>query len=188
MSELEKIPLEEATQKQLYFYASSILNIEVGAGSNNTALRAKILQAQPDCTEITAKVESPKAEPEAKAAAKAPASGKAFTTHFRDDPKVLLRIMSTGDSTRAKDVQVACQGDVIMIKRDRDVSIPYRHYLVLNDAVEHVARDTDEINPQTGLPIKEWVDQHSYPFQILAMPTNAEIKAWEARVNKMALA
>lgn len=189
MSEYVNIPLEEATQKQLLFYANSILNLEVGNAANSATLRAKILQAQPDCAQIQAKAD----DQTKKAAAPVPTVSspkvetKKLTAHFQDDPKVKIKIFTDGTGLRPKDVHVGVQGDVIIIQREKEVSIPYRHYLALNDAIEDVARDTDEINPNTGLPIKEWVSQHSYPFQVLAMPSPEAITAWEKRTGSKAL-
>ncbi len=187
------IPLEEASREQLFHFARNVLNIEVGDGANNATIKSKIVQAKPDCTEIMVPADAapataspaPGAGVVAQPAAKQSGS---LTTHFRDDPKVRLQIMRTTEANRAKDVQVAVQGDVFLIRRGETVSVPYRVYLALNDAIEQVARDTDEINPATGLPIKEWVEQHSYPFQVHAMPSSEEIAAWEQRVSGLQLA
>lgn len=189
MSELTNVPLEEATQKQLLFYANSILNLDVGHAANSSTLRAKILRAQPDCTEIKVKADdqAKKAAPAAPTVTSAKVEKKVLTTHYQDDPKVKIKVFTDSSGLRPKDVQIAVQGDVVIIQRDKEVSIPYRHYLALNDAIEDVARDTDEINPNTGLPIKEWVSQHSYPFQVLTMPSREEIAAWERRTGSKAL-
>ena len=189
MSAFKKVPLDSASRDQLFFFARSILNLEVGDGANNATLRAKITQAQPSLTEITVEDSAPTVVSDAEGAAEPSVTNTAkLTTHFRDDPKVRLTIMPTTESTRAKEVQIACQGETIIARRGQELSIPYRHYLVLKDAIERVARDTDELNPQTGLPIKEWVDQQSYPYQVHAMPSPEEIAAWDKRLSSVELA
>lgn len=191
MSETVKIPLDTANRDQLMYYARSILNIEVNDRCNSQTVRAKIQQASPSTTEIAVPANIGNAIHSAEdiaAEADSAEPGRALTTHFRDDPKVELMIQATTEGQRAKDVQLACQGDVLLVKRGARVSIPYRFYIsCLCDGIETVAKDSDEINPQTGLPIKEWVDQHSYPFQIYSLPSDAEIAAWDKRVSGVQL-
>lgn len=188
MSDNVNVNIDTATREQLFYFARSILNIEVGEGANNATLRAKIKQASPGIEEIMAPAVTAVPATE-KPAADAPASNgtRKLTTHFRDDPKVRIAIHESADPARAKEVQVAVQGDVIIMRRGKEVDIPYRHYLALCDAKEQVARDTDEINPATGLPFKEWVEQHSYPFNTLSMPSADEIAAWEKRMANVQL-
>jgi len=189
MSDNIKVPIDQANREQLFYFARQILNIEIGDGANNAQIRAKIAQAAPSVTEITAPPVSavPASEKPAAPADQGSGSNRKLTTHFRDDPKVEIEIMPSADPARAKDVQIPVNGDVIIVQRQKRVSIPYRHYLALDIAREQVARDTDETNPLTGLPFKEWVDQHSYPFQVHSMPSAAEIAAWEARMTGMEL-
>jgi len=189
MSDNVKVNIDTATREQLFYYARSILNIEVNDGVNNATLRAKIQQAAPGTQDITAPAVTSVPATE-KAASKE--TGKAgqdrkLTTHYRDDPKVTIEVHESADPARAKEVQVAVQGDVIIMRRGKRVDIPYRHYLALCDAKEQVARDTDEINPLTGLPFKEWVEQHSYPFNTIAMPSADEVSAWEKRMSNVQL-
>lgn len=181
------ISINDADNAQLLAYGE-MLGLDVRKGMNNATLIARIQQAQPNSDKITvspASVNSvgDKDDVDQKVVKTDAIPGGVAGTHWRYDPKVRLRILPSNDGIRAKDVQIACQGEVMLVRRERDVEIPYRHYLVLNDAIETVARDTDEDNPLTGLPVKEWVQQHSYPFQVLAMPSDEEIAAWAARVS-----
>lgn len=196
------VSIDNASYQQLAHFITS-QNLDIPRGSNAVGLRARIRQGFPDLTEITvpddlsARAEGTAAKP--KNTVLAPAadvgegpsrpsfpSGRA-AQHFRYDPKVRLEVLPSSDPTRAKDVQVAVQGDVILIRRGREVEVPYRFYLALNEAVEQVARDTDQEHPESGLPIKEWVEQKSYPFSIISMPSNAEIDAWHERMAKLEL-
>lgn len=188
MSDNVKIHIDQANREQLFYFARSILNIEVGDGANNATLRGKIQQAAPGLTEITAPAASAvPATEQAPAASTESGKPRKLGTHFRDDPRVEIMIHESADPARAKDVQVSVQGDVIIMRRGTKVAIPYRHYLALNDAKEQVARDTDTINPQTGLPFKEWVEQHSYPFNVYSMPSAEEIAAWNERMSNVQL-
>ncbi|WP_017182280.1 hypothetical protein [Sphingobium xenophagum] len=191
MSDTVSIPLDQARNKALFHYAAVVLGLEVSSGANDTTLRSKILAAAPDTTEI--KVPANVAGPAAPATV-APIAAvenadkpRKLTSHFRDDPRVELTVMGSADKTRAKDVQIAVNGDVVIIQRGKTVDIPYRHFLALRDAVETIGRETDEINPVTGLPIIEWVDQPSYPFSVSKMPSEAEIAAYHARCDDAAI-
>ncbi|WP_226018415.1 hypothetical protein [Novosphingobium sp. FKTRR1] len=212
MTDKITVSIDAATYPQLAWAASNLFNLDIPRGSNAVGLRAKIRQAFPDkeSLEVPAKLKGAADEPEKAPPIAKPgqASGRrtistgevrdvapaaALPTghaamHFQHDPKVEIQILPSSDPTRAKDVQVACQGQVILIRRGTKVKIPYRFYRALDDAIETVARDTDEINPQTGLPVKEWVEQHSYPFSIFSMPSDDEIAAWDKRMSRMQLA
>ena len=99
------------------------------------------------------------------------------------DPKAEITIAQTSDKTRSRDVQVAVNGDVIIVQRGKRVAIPYRFYLALDNAIEKIARDTDEINPQSQMPVKEWVDQPSYSYTTHRLPSDEEIAAWHKRTD-----
>tara|TARA_R110000782_G_scaffold13632_1_gene40137 strand:+ start:44 stop:634 length:591 start_codon:yes stop_codon:yes gene_type:complete len=186
MSDLIKIAVEDADAAQLFYFATHVLGLEVKAGTNGPQLRAKIETAAPGTKEI----EAPPAAVRATAAAPVdPATKKPRIPagragqHYSFDPKVTVRISPTSEQTRPRDVQLAVNGDVVICKRGEPIALPYRHYLALNQAVEMVGRDTGEIHPQTGLPIIEFIEQHSYPFQELEMPSDEEIAAWHVRVD-----
>lgn len=190
---MTKIALDAAELPQLRYYARDVLNLDVAATVNGPTLRAKILQAQPDLTEIDVPDSLVTASPNASAApapvAPVPAQRSAPAgragLHSSHDPKVTLMIHPTQDKTRPKDVQLAVNDHVILIKRGSKVEIPYRHYLALDAAVEDVAVDSDDINPATGLPFKIWQEQHSYPFQVYSQPSQEEVDAWQERTSKI---
>lgn len=194
MSKLVKLPINEATNKQLLYYAQRIVGLEVNKGTNSANIIAKIEEAMPGTTEIDVEAES---ESSADHAPPAPLASAVMATdesipegragaHFRYDPKVIVEVSHTSDKTRAKDVQVSVNGDVIIIKRGQKVSIPYRHYLALRDAIEKVGIETDEINPVTHMPKIEFVDRPSYEFSVIAMPSEEEVAAFHERTNAMA--
>lgn len=182
-----KIPIAEATNAQLLYYAQSILNIDVKAGANTATLVAKIEQAQPDITEISVRAED-SAKPVAVAiapeseAAPAPAIPTGIEgNHWKFDPVVRLKILPASDNFRSREVPIPVGGDLFLAKRNVEIDLPYRFYEALDHAIEMVANDTDEIHPDTQLPIKEYVDQHSYPFFVISEPSPADLAAWRAR-------
>jgi len=208
---MRKIAIETADAKDLRYYAGTILGLEVHKTENAASLRSKIDVARPGLTEIEVEDEAPTSAPTPAAApalATAPgtapgaakpkpvaktADGRVIPSgqaglHPSFDPKVELLVFATSDPTKPKDVQVAVGGETILIQRDKQVRIPYRHYLVLDQSMESVARETGETNPQTGMPMKEWIEQKSYPHQIYGMPSKAEIEEWEKRTANIVMA
>lgn len=181
-----KISIDEADNSQLFYFATNILGIDVKAGANSSTLRAKIEQAAPGTIEITA----PAASAPTQAASPTPAIRKVSGIpdgvaglHYKYDPKVMVRIAKTNEATRSREVQLSVNGDVVILKRGETVPIPYRHFIALQNAIETVGQETDEINPVTNLPIVEFIEQPSYPFQVLDEPSDEEIAAWHARVD-----
>lgn len=193
MTDTVKILLAEATNAQLRYYAEGVLNLEgIKSGQHNAFLMSKIMAVVPP---ETTEIELPKnmallgttAEPVVDLAP-APAGVDGVpdgpeSRHYRYDPKVEVEVQPTNDKTRPRDCYINCNGDVLQLQRGKVVAIPYRHFLVLRDAREMVARDSDEINPLTHMPIKEYVEQPSYPFTVHNMPSREEIAAWHARTD-----
>lgn len=191
---LVKIPINDATNAQLLFYAQQVVGLDVNKGASNAILRGKIEQAQPGTAEID--VESGSLTAEQAPTQNTPVSSDAddgaetipagrLGAHWRYDPKVKVNISQTSDKTRSKDVHIAVNGEVIIVKRGESVSIPYRHYLALRDGVERVGIETDEINPVTHMPIIAWVDRPSYEFSVLSMPSEEEIRAFHERTDDL---
>lgn len=196
MSTLVKISLAEATAAQLRYYANVVLGLEeIKKGTSAANIIGKIHAVSPNLADI--EVPSDLAE-EGPVAAVSPKGVKMAEDgevipvgrpgqHYRFDPKVTLQVNRTNDKKRAKRVFVTCNGDVIEIQRGVPVRIPYRFYLVMLDAKEKVSVEIDEINPVTGLPLREWVEQQSYDFNLIASPSQEEIDTWFARTKDAVL-
>lgn len=190
---MKSIDLDSASNAQLRFVAETILNLDgIKDGQNNATLLAKIRAVHSAPTiMVPAKVaDGEKKQQPAPPIDVAPtpegATPKGLAgAHFRYDPKVEVMILTTADRTRAQDAFITCNGDTIQVKRGARVQIPYRHYVVLQNAIEQVARDTDQIHPLTGLPIKVFQEQPSYPFQLFKLPSDEEIAAWHARTDNI---
>lgn len=192
MSDLMKVKLDEASNPQLRYYCEAILNLDgikpVGQSNSYYIARIKAV-AGDDITEIELPQESVNfAAPRAQAIDVAPTPEGAIPSgiagqHYRYDPKVEVTINETSDKTRARDVQIAVNGEVIIIQRNKRVSIPYRFYLALENAVEKISRETGEINPVTQMPLREWVEQPSYSFTTHRLPSDEEVAAWHKRTD-----
>lgn len=188
------IPIEQATAAQLRAFGEIHLGLEIPRTLNAATALAKIKQADPARTEITIEDPTPAASiasPAQVAAMQAqvplaaePAVLKAggAMIHFTADPKVKLRVQKTGDATRAKDVTIGVNGDVWRLQRGQDVEVPYRVYLALENAKEHQAVETGELNAM-GVAAKEWQEVYSYPFQVIEMPSKEAIAEWHARTD-----
>lgn len=200
MTDTKRIPIEEADLATLKAFAELTLGIEVKTGTNAKQLRGQIQQAMPGVTDVPALAEKPvstwgdpMAKPDMQAAAarraaehaaKVEEAARNYSIHLpQNDPKVTVEFHRTADKSRAPDVTIGCDGYVCRYQRGKRVDIPYRIYLVAKDAIEKQAVDTDEINPITNLPYKEWVDVPSYPMMVHAMPSAEEIAAWHAVVD-----
>lgn len=189
-----KIKFEDATNAQLLYYAESVLGLDgVKKGQQNQFLIGKILSVKPDAEDIEVPPEMADAKealnPEAVVQAQTqkgvplPLPNPGGPLHFMNDPRVVIKVLNSNDGTKPADCFINVNGDVIRIKRGHQVAIPYRHYLALENAKENVARETGEINAQTGMPIMDWSEQPSYPFSVLEMPSEDEIAEWHARTD-----
>ena len=103
--------------------------------------------------------------------------------HPSQDPKVTLRFHKTDDKRRAREVTFSVNGYVCRYRRGVDVEVPYRIYRAACNATEMAAVETDDINPFTGEPVMGWEDIQSYPFSIVKLPPEEEIRAWNAATS-----
>ncbi|MBF5091918.1 hypothetical protein F1640_18355 [Novosphingobium sp. NBM11] len=201
----DRVKIDDAEFETLKHFATVILGIEIKDGTNGAQIRAKIRAAMPNADTIPlpppppepivppvaltnpivqqalanpVKDENPLARP---AAVSLPASAE--LQHASRDPKVGIRFHKTDDKRRSRDVTIGVNGDIYRCQRGVDVKIPYRVYLAVLDAKEHIAVDSDEINPATGEPFKVWEEVYSYPFTVNSMPSDAEINDWLARTG-----
>lgn len=104
-------------------------------------------------------------------------------THYSNDPKVTINLASDPLTGGSHHFPITHGGDLILVARDTDVQIPYRHFLVLKDAKERVY--WQEQNPAGGKPIMREADQLAVRFSVLAMPSKEEIDAWHERTDSI---
>lgn len=196
MSDAIKVQLDDASHPQLRYYCEAILNLDgikpVGQSSSYYIARIRAVLGD-EINEIELPADSVNfAAPKPAAIDIAPTPEGAIPSgvagqHYMYDPKVELTIAPTNDRTRSRDVQVAVNGDAFIMQRGKRIAVPYRVYLALKDAIETVSRDTDEINPQSQMPVKEWVEQPSYSFTENKLPTDEQIAEWHRRTDNFEL-
>lgn len=200
MAETQKVKLEEADFASLKHYAELTLGLEIKTGTNSKQIIAKIQKADSSVEEIPVvetaqeqvgdvvavpEVTHSRSTTEAIAGKVAPATrAHADPMHSSNDPKVELTVQKTADKTRAKICDIQVNGVVFRIKRGVRVAVPYRVFEALENAKEKQAVDSDELNPVTGEPYKEWEDVLSYPFQVHAMPSEEEVRQWRESTDE----
>ncbi len=105
------------------------------------------------------------------------------SAHHSNDPKVVINIASDDATGGSHPFPVSNNGVMLLLKRDTEVEIPYRHYLVLNDAVETILEPyTDQ---QTGQPKVRETKQHAVRFTVKRLPSEAEIAAFHERTRNI---
>lgn len=103
-----------------------------------------------------------------------------LTTGYRHDPKVVVNIATDPENGGAHPVPICVNGDHILIKRNTDVPIYYRHYLALKNAVQTDYRQEPGPNGTTVLIAS---DRHAFRFTTVELPPKEEIEAWHARTR-----
>lgn len=100
--------------------------------------------------------------------------------HSRHDPKVTISITPNKEAY-GKHVPVCVNGDNLVLEVGKEVSIPYRHYLALKNAVEIVL--TQEQDSRTGELIEVETPAYTIQFNVLSLPSQAEIDAFHERTR-----
>lgn len=103
-----------------------------------------------------------------------------LSANYRDDPKITVNIPTDVENGGASPVPVCVNGDSILIKRNTDVRIYWRHYLALKNAIQTDYRQEPGDNGTTRL-IGE--DRHAFRFSASDGPSEAEIAAWHERTK-----
>lgn len=177
------IPLAEATVEQLRQFANGYLGLFFPPNTSEATIRAKIDAAwdKPTIAVMEADEDAPlfaeedNAPKPAVASAPTPAQPLrpfALDVTSRGDPKVRLIVQEQAGPGGKRPVFVGVNGVSFTIPRGKEVEIPYRYYAALNDAIE----DRHEQDEQTGEINTSRVP--SYPFQIVMLPPQAEVDAW----------
>lgn len=196
--DVKKVKLDEADFASLKHHAEVTMGLEVKAGTNSKQIAAKIRKADSAIEEIPVVDSAPEQDAgpakevtparsttQAGAEKVAPVTrGHSDPMHSSNDPKVELTIAKTADKTRAKVADIMVNGVVFRIKRGERVTVPYRVYEALENAKEKQAVDSDEINPITGEPFKEWEEVLSYPFNVHKLPDEEEVEKWRAATSE----
>ncbi len=175
---MKSIPIAEANREQLYAFAKRQSLDVTFVGTTREQFVSLICTAFPGLAEISVEGEE--------TIVAAPVLSNATdikSTHYRNDPKVIVNIASDDANGGNQPFPICNNGDHILVKRDTDVAIPYRHYLVLLDAVETVYRQ--ENDPATGRPRTVESTQNAVRFNAKGIPSDEEIAAFHERTKDL---
>lgn len=166
---MKKIPLITASYRDLVRFAQENgLDARMRVHDKETVI-SMIRAAMPNVDEI-------EVEEEAEPAAKSNVSKITNAAHYNNDPKVVVNIASDPANGGSRHFPIAVNGDQILVARDTDVPIPYRHYLALENAVETVFRQ--EQDPLTGTPKTIASQRKAVSYTVRKMPASDEIEAF----------
>lgn len=174
----KRVPLTEATEAQLREFATNTLGLDVKQGSSLTQLQAAISKAWSEPTIIVSEAQqpAPAASPKNPAVKTDPPGAHNNALVPKDshrDPRVVLIVSRQEGPGGDRSVEVSVNGTLILIPRGEQVSVAYRYYEALKNAVQTVY-DQDRDNEIISR------DVHAYPFQVVSMPSEAEVSAWLA--------
>jgi hypothetical protein len=203
---MKTILIGDADAPQLRYHAEVVLGLELPKIQNKPQIIAKILATVPGTTEIQVKDEpdSPAQEqaqtnaadhaaavakevPQATAAnlAKLNALTPRQAAMHHHDPKIDVFVPASNEPGGDRDVPLDINGVTFLVKRDVWVTVPYRIYLVLKDAIETIYSPRQD---DLGRLSVESRDVYSYPFSTRNEPSEEEIAAWRERTDSVELA
>jgi hypothetical protein len=189
-----KVRLDEASFPQLKEYCETH-GLEVKVGHSTHHLRAKITTAFPGTQEIEVSEEVSKAEEIIPTRGGSPRMGVNMgsrrveerrpdlpISHHKNDPTIEVFIPETKEPGGKREVEVAPNGLLFLVKRGQWVKVPYRVFEALNNAIETTYEDIPSQIP--GMPpTRERYDTHAYPFNYRNGPSEEELAAWNASLS-----
>ncbi len=186
-----KVSLNEATYPQLKEFCE-INGIEVKVGHQATHLRSKITTVYPGTQDIEVSEASDVAsDVEIRRGAMGvsqsirkvePTRAKLPPSHHKSDPTIEVRIPATKEPGGKREVEVAVNGLLFLVRRDEWVKVPYRVFEALNNAVETTYEDIPSQVPGSP-PIRERYETQAYPFNYRNGPSDEELAAWQERMS-----
>jgi len=161
-----KVALNEASRDQLFYYASTIMGLDVKHNTGETKLLAKISEANPDLKEI----EVPEVTQAADSATADNTASEGQTaapqTAGKPAPKVdpmERKVMVLIDRTEGRDgerpVQVSVNGSMILVPRGEPVPLKMKYVKVLENAVATRYHQTEDGEMKS-------YEAQLYPFRI----------------------
>lgn len=179
MKKFETVKIDDATPTQLRDYASTFLGIPI-TDDDDAAVLAKVRAANEGDT-IYVRVGDPETSQTGSPPPKVEEDrmgGGIVGSLGRKDPKVRLVLHAEEKDgvvlNRHKEVGV--NGQCWLLKRGEEITIPYRVYEALNNAERHVITMTPD-GEQREQVVK------NVPFNIVHMPSAAEIDAWHRETD-----
>jgi hypothetical protein len=178
---MKRVPMAEATEAQLREFAQNVLGLAIDHKTKGDKRRAAIGRAWPNQDHILVADTAPPAEAPAPALdinhTAVPATKAMVDRTSGLDPKVKINISREAGPGGDRAVPVSVNGVAMVIPRGEDVTVPYRFYLALRNAITTLV----EQDPNTLEEFRR--DTPSYPFQVVGpLPSEAEIAAWSKKV------
>lgn len=95
------------------------------------------------------------------------------------DPMVTIKIHADKAKDGARNVACHLNGVEYFIPRNKAHQIPYRYYLVLEEAVGDIHDGWSDQDKRNSEPR----ETQSYTYTVLSMPSDAEIAAWKKQMG-----
>lgn len=176
-TETKTVKISEATREQLRTFAQQMLGMSFAANASTDKMIGQIRSAW-DKDEIpviaasgpTDQTGTPPAKPNGTRALRGDTS--------KNDPQVELTINEQEGPAGKRPVFVQVNGRGMLIPRNQRVTVGYRFFEALKNAVKTVHEQEEDGNISSR-------DVPSYPFQVHSMPSPAEIDAWLERTAKI---
>lgn len=102
-----------------------------------------------------------------------------------NDPKVILKVGQTTYPGGSQPVPLGHNGTTVVLQRNILTEVPYRYYLVLQDAIRGDMSQEQRDDGKVGAMIQ--TEYTNYPLQHVTMPSAEEIAAWHARVDNVSM-
>jgi hypothetical protein len=196
---MKTVKFEDASHAELVYFAVTVKGIEIKPGTNATQIRSKIRTVDPEIAEFdvpddleAAGAKSAEAAQSVEIGVRSGArqvpepqrGGPLPASSHKNDPTIDIYIPSTKDPGGEREVQVAVNGYLWLIKRDQWITVPYRVFRALENAVE-TTHEWDLGGGEGGTTTKTRRDTPSYPFNYRNGPSEAEIAAWHQRASSI---
>jgi hypothetical protein len=201
---MQKIDITKATDAELRLYATLVQGLAIKAGANRETILAKLKQVwdadyivlsfdtseqagvghtmegappknpnpgKPSAAVIGGEQKEPRKWTKEEIEQMAGSGIKEAPSN--SDPRVTI-VLAEGQGQMGKEPAfVSVNGRGILIPRRRQVSIAYRYYLILKDSI------TDEVTQNFEEERLDVNEVARFPMQIVKLPTEEEIKAWD---------
>lgn len=175
--------INDATREELLAYARNHLGLHDLPGNILTnALKGKI-RAVSGGESIVVDDAAPAASiPLAAAPRPVVPSDARAALDSKNDPRVTLLIAKGEGVDGDRPVYVGVNGRGMLVPRGEQVTIAYRYYLVLQNAVQTLKRQDPVTLEETD------IDVPLYPVSVIRFPAQEEIDAWHAATGHLTAA
>lgn len=193
MPKMIRTPIEQSTDDQVRAYAE-MTGVEIEPTDTIDDIRVNVLLSLGGSEEILvmqtpAPVDMtgtppPFVEGAREVAQVVPGAMQGSLGH--DDPKVKIRIANEERNGKIydRDVEVGVNGRCWQLRRNADIDIPYRVFMAMQMAVTDSVTIDD--TPGAGFPEIHTAVQR-FNYQIIDMPSRAEIAEWRERTDAVEL-